>query len=533
VAALSDNAAPEEPAISVSGLSKRFPGVIANHDISLDFRFGEVHVLLGENGAGKSTLVGILSGLLKPNQGTIFVHGERVNIRSPRSAIKRGIGCVHPLSTLVPTMTVLDNLMLGQRWYRPLPRRAALARLDELSRLMGIEIDPRARIDSLSPGEQLRVEIVKALWRGQRILILDEPTVRLTPQGMKDLAAVIARLRAEGFAIIVVTQNLHDVIAFADRVSILKEGRLAGRIGTVTFRSVTPEQVTAMIVERLFGPADEHSQRLAEEFEGKANLRRPKVADEARGTVLDITDVATAAKGREIALAGTSLNVRAGEIVGIAGVDGNGQRQFAEVLAGQRPIARGSIVFSGRDISSLPVKGRQKLGLHYLTCDRLGEGAVASFPIALNLVLKRIGERPFWRFGLMRKRRIREHARDLMDRYEIAAPSPKIPIARLSAGNIQKALLARELDGEPALVIYNKPTDGLNSADASLVRQRIRDAADRGVAAILISTDRNELRALCDRIAVMDRGRVAGIVDNAADDTEHKAGDLMVAGAEP
>jgi ABC-type uncharacterized transport system ATPase subunit len=526
-----DNAAPAEPAVSVSGISKRFPGVIANDDISLDFRAGEVHVLLGENGAGKSTLIGILSGLQQPDEGAIRVRGERVRIRSPRAAIALGIGCVYQHSTLVPTMTVVENLMLGQPWYLPLRRQATLARLGELSRLLGITIDPDVRAASLSLGEQQQVEIIKALWRGERVLILDEPTSMLTPQGVKELGAVIERLRAEGLAIIFVTHKLNEVIAFGNRVSILKLGRLAGQIGPVTFRSVTPEQATAMILDRMFGPAGERSSRLEKEFEGTADLRRrPKDAAAAQPSVLDITDVSTSGQGREVAIGGITLSVRAGEILGIAGVDGNGQRQLAETLAGQRPLARGRIVFNGRDISSLGVGSRQKIGLHYLTDDRLGEGVVGSFSVAINLVLKRIGERPFWRLGFGRQRPLRDHARNLIARYDVRTPGPSTPIAKLSGGNIQKALFARELDGDPKLVVYNKPTYGLDVANASLARHRIRDAADRGVTAILISTELDELHELCDRIAVMDRGRLAGIVDNDDDDAERKVGHLMVAG---
>jgi simple sugar transport system ATP-binding protein len=526
----SANAAPAEPAVSVSGISKRFPGVVANDNISLDFHAGEVHVLLGENGAGKSTLIAILAGLQQPDEGTISVKGEQVAIRSPRAAIALGIGCVYQHATLVPTMTVVENLMLGQAWYRPLRRRATLARLAELSRLLGVAIDPDARADSLSLGEQQQVEIVKALWRGERVLILDEPTSMLTPQGVKDLGAVISRLRADGLAIIFVTHKLNEVIAFGDRVSILKLGRLAGKIGPVTFRGVTPEQATAIILDRMFGPPSERSPGLVREFEGKTDLRRHDAHSTPEAPVLVVEDIATAGGEREIALSGVTLAVRAGEILGIAGVDGNGQRQLAEVLAGQRPLAGGRIVFSGNDVSALGAGGRQKLGLRYLTDDRLGEGTVGSFSVAINLVLKRIGEPPFWRNGIERRKPILKYARDLIARYDVRTPGPRTPIAKLSGGNIQKALFARELDGDPKLVIYNKPTYGLDVANTRLARERIRDAADRGVTAILISTELDELHELCDRIAVMDRGRVAGIVDNSDKDAEREVGRLMVAG---
>ena len=529
----SANSAPAEPAVSVSGISKRFPGVVANSDISLDFNRGEVHVLLGENGAGKSTLIGILSGLEQPDEGTIQVHGERVIIRSPRAAIALGIGCVYQHSTLVPTMTVAENLMLGQPWYLPLRRRPTLSRFAELSRLLGVTIDPDVRADGLSLGEQQQVEIIKALWRGERVLILDEPTSMLTPQGVKELGAVIARLRADGLAIIFVTHKLNEVIAFGDRVSILKLGRLVGQIGSDTFRTLTRERATAVILDRMFGPGSEHSTRLEREFEGKVDLRRVKGIADSQELVLELQAVATAGQGGNLPLADVSLTVRAGEILGIAGVDGNGQRQLAETIAGQRALAGGRILFRGIDISALGAGGRQKLGLRYLTDDRLGEGTVGSFSVAINLVLKRIGEPPFWQQGFARQKPILANAIDLIARYDVRTPGPRTPIAKLSGGNIQKALFARELSADPQLVIYSKPTYGLDVANAQLSRERIRDAADRGVTAILISTELDELHELCDRIAVMDRGRLAGIVDNGDGDAERKVGRLMVAGGAP
>ena len=441
----SANTAPAEPAVSVSGISKRFPGVVANSDISLDFLPGEVHVLLGENGAGKSTLIGILSGLQQPDEGTIRVHGKPVAIRSPRAAILLGIGCVYQHSTLVPTMTVAENLMLGQPWYLPLRQRTTLARLTQLSGLLGITIDPDARVDSLSLGEQQQVEIIKALWRGERVLILDEPTSMLTPQGVKELGAVIARLRANGLAIIFVTHKLNEVIAFGDHVSVLKLGKLAGQIGSATFRGLTAEGATAIILDLMFDPASDHTPQLEREFEGKVDLRRDKRIVTSQEPVLELRAVATAGQGRDLALDNVSLSVREGEVLGIAGVDGNGQRQLAEAIAGQRPLAGGHIIYRGVDVSRLGVGARQKLGLRYLTDDRLGEATVGSFSVAINLLLKRIGEPPFWRRGFVRQQPIFANATDLIAHYDVRTPGPWTPIAKLSGGNIQKALFAREL----------------------------------------------------------------------------------------
>lgn len=520
-------AAPTEPVVSVQGISKRFPGVVANSDISLDFLPGEVHVLLGENGAGKSTLIGILSGLQRPDDGIIRVRGKPVTINSPRTAIALGIGCVYQHSTLVPTMTVAENLMLGQPWYLRLRRQATLARLTELSQLLGINVDPDIRIERLSLGEQQQVEIIKALWRGERILILDEPTSMLTPEGVKQLGAVIKRLRADGMSIVFVTHKLNEVIAFGDRVSILKLGRLAGHIDSETFRSLTPEQATAIILDRMFGSGD--TLGLEREFEGKTDLRR-RTRPTSQEPILLLECVTTAARERDVALADVSLSVMAGEILGIAGVDGNGQRQLAEAIAGQLDLAGGRILFQSADISGLGAGRRQELGVRYLTDDRLGEGTVGSFSVAINLLLKRIGEPPFWQRWFSQEQPIFVNATELISRYDVRTPGPWTPVANLSGGNIQKALVARELSADPRLVIYNKPTWGLDVANARLTRERIRSAADSGVTAILISTELDELHELCDRIAVMDRGRIAGIVDNHDDGAELEVGRLMIAG---
>jgi ABC-type uncharacterized transport system ATPase subunit len=519
--------APSEPVVSLSGITKRFPGVVANDNISLDFHAGEVHVLLGENGAGKSTLIGILSGVLRPDQGVITVNGRRVAIGSPRDAIAFGIGTVYQHATLVPTITVAENLMLGQPWYRPLGRRAILARLAELARLLGVIIDPGARAGALSLGQQQQVEIIKALWRGERVLILDEPTSMLTPHGVKELGAVIRRLRAEGLAVIFITHKLHEIRAFGDRISILKLGRLVGQIDPATFHAMTPEAANAFIIERMFGQSERQSGAEAD-FTGAAKLRRGAPFESAE-PVLALDAVSTLGDGREVALEGIGLTVRRGEVFGIAGVDGNGQKQLAEAIAGQRALTGGRILFEDVDITALDVGERQRLGLRYLTDDRLGEGTVGFFAVALNLVLKRVGEPPFWRWNLVRQQPIVKHANDLIARFDIRTPGPLAPIANLSGGNIQKALFARELAMGPKLVVYNKPTHGLDVANTRTARQRIRDAADRGVAAVLISTELEELLELSDRIGVMDRGRLVDIVDNDAN-AEVRVGHLMIAG---
>jgi general nucleoside transport system ATP-binding protein len=519
-------AIPAEPVISLAGITKRFPGVVANDRVSVDFYAGEVHVLLGENGAGKSTLIGILSGMVRPDEGVISINGRPVIIESPRHAIAHGIGTVFQHTTLVPGMTVAENLMLGQPWYKPLRREATLARLAELAAVLGITVDSDTHAGNLSLGQQQQIEIIKALWRGERVLVLDEPTSMLTPRGVRELGAIIGRLRAEGLAVIFVSHKLREVIDFGDRVSILKLGRLVGQIEPATFHTMSQEAATSFIVERMFGQSDRQS---AAAFVAETALRRKVPLDPALPPILALEDVSTTAGGREVSLDRVSFVVRPGEVFGIAGVDGNGQKQLAEAIAGQRPLAAGRIRFDGADVAALKVHARQRLGLRYLTDDRLGEGTIGSFAVALNFVLKRVGEPPFWSHGLVQRQAIVRNAVDLIARYDVRAPSPLTPIANLSGGNIQKVLFGRELAIEPRLVVYNKPTYGLDVANIRSARQRIRDAADADVAAVLISTELEELLELADRIGVMHGGRLVGIVENA-DNAEARVGQLMVAG---
>lgn len=505
------------PLVRLIGITRRFPGVVANDNVSFDIHAGEVHALLGENGAGKSTLIAILSGVLQPDAGRIEVNGRAVRIASPRDAIRLGIGTVYQHSTLVPTLTVIENLMLGQPWWRPLGRSAALARLEELATLLGVRVDPDAIAGSLSLGQQQQVEIIKALWRGERVLVLDEPTSMLTPQGVEELGEVMARLAAKGFGIVFVSHKLQEVLAFGHRVTVLKLGRKVGEIPPERLRAMTSPEATNEILNMMFGrhAADPDAPR-----------RRTSTLRADVPPILEVEDVEVG----EGVLQRISFAVHPGEILGIAGVDGNGQKQLAEVLAGQLRVTKGRIRFNGRDITRLSVSRRHSLGLRYLTDDRLGEGTVGGFSIGTNLVLKRVGEPPFWEAGLERPARIADHARQVIARYDVRTPGPMVPIANLSGGNIQKVLFGRELSQSPRLLIANKPTYGLDVANIRAARERISAAAEAGVACILISTDLEELLELSDRIAVMYRGRIAGIVKNGPE-AERAIGRLMMGAA--
>jgi ABC-type uncharacterized transport system ATPase subunit len=512
--------------VELSGIRKTFPGVVANDNVDLTIRAGEVHCLLGENGAGKSTLMNILAGMYRPDAGRIVIDGTDVELDSPKRSLALGIGMVYQHSTLIPTLTVLENLMLGSSDLL-LDAKGSRARLAELAEMLGVEVDPDAQAGSLALGRQQQVEIMKALWRGSRVLILDEPTSMLTPQGVAELGRVLGRLTGEGLAVVFITHKLHEAIELGDCVSVLKQGRLVGAVDPETLGSRDSGELQSMIVALMFG---EESKAVADvaELQDDVEGRRPR-RELASEYVLELVHVTTEPKRDEIGVHDISLGVRGGEIMGIAGVDGNGQRELAEAIAGQRRVVAGDVRLESRSIATLSVARRQRLGLRYVTDDRLGEGTVSAFTVALNLVLKRIGQFPFWRRGVVRRRAIDETARDLVQRFDIRTPGVGTRVGTLSGGNIQKLLLAREVSFEPKLVVYNKPTHGLDVRTMQAVRERIHAQADDGVAALVISTDLDELLQLCDRIAVLFRGRVSGVVDNGRG-ADERIGELMVGG---
>jgi len=516
--------------VELRGITKTFPGVVANDRIDLDVHAGEVHALLGENGAGKSTLISILAGMYRPDAGEIRIDGRAQQIDSPRTAIALGIGTVYQHLTLVPTLTVMENLMLGigsQGGRLDMP--AARSRFDELAQVLGVKFAPDAMVGRLALGQRQQVEIMKALWRRSRVLVLDEPTSMLTPQDYDELRHYLERLKADGLAIVLITHKLHEAIEMGDRVSILRGGRKVGSIdpGEVSARS--EDELRGAIVRIMFGEETPEIESAVEVSGGEvaAAERREPSATEGGPVVLAVRDVELAGDPQEVGLRGVSLELPAGQVTGIAGVDGNGQRELAEVMAGQRRPDRGSVLLGDEDVTRLGVAERQRRGLRYVTDDRMGEGTVAAFDVAMNTVLKRIGDSPFWSHGRVNRAEIERHAERLVEDYDVRPADVHARVATLSGGNIQKLVLARELAFEPKVVVFNKPTYGLDVRTAEFVRAKITELARQGVAALLISTEIDELIALCDRIAVMSRGVITGVVENDPG-VEERVGELMV-----
>jgi general nucleoside transport system ATP-binding protein len=507
--------APRPPAVAMRGITKRFPGVVANERVDFEAAAGEVHALLGENGAGKSTLSNILTGLYRPDDGEIFVDGREVHFHAPRDALEAGISMVHQHFRLVEPFTVAENVVLGDhRGEGPtfrLRHRAIEQRVAQLSERYGLAVNPRARIWQLSLGEQQRVEILKALYREARILILDEPTAVLTPQEAEVLFETMREMAAEGRTVIFISHKLHEVKAVADRVTVLRGGH---SLATVRAADATPRSLAALMVGRELGGA------------GESQSRTPGEA------VLELEGIWTEGDRGEPAVRGVSLVARTGEIVAIAGVAGNGQRELAETIAGMRAQTEGALRVGGKPLHSGDPRAAIAAGVAYVPEDRLGTGLAPSLSIASNLVLKSYRGRSASRGPLLRLGRIRENAVEMIRRYGIAAPGPAAPVRLLSGGNLQKVVLAREFSGQPQLLVAASPTRGLDVGAIETVHAYLRDAAAEGVAVLLLSEDLDEILVLADRIAVMYEGAIVGETIRAEANVE-ELGLLMAGGQDP
>jgi len=475
---------------------------------------GEVHALLGENGAGKTTLSNILTGLYRPDEGRISLFGRPVEFSSPRDAIDAGIAMVHQHFRLVSPFTVAENVVLGDHrsiGKRFLLRTRAIERaVGELSRRYGLAVEPRARIWQLSLGEQQRVEILKALYQDARILILDEPTAVLTPQEAEALFETIRVMAEDGRTVIFISHKLHEVKAVADRVTVLRRGRT---VATIPAADATPRSLAALMVGR------------------EIELGRTNGARAVGDTRLELAGVSANGDRGAAAVKDVSLSVRGGEILAVAGVAGNGQRELAETITGMRPPTEGTIAVGGRRLRGGDPREAIAAGIAYIPEDRLGTGLAPGLSVASNVVLKSYRRPPASRGPLLLLGKVRQLARNLMEHYDIRASGPDVPARQLSGGNLQKVVLAREFSGEPRVLVAASPTRGLDVAGIETVHSYLRSAAERGVALLLISEDLDEILALADRIVVMYEGAIVGERD-AASATIEELGLLMAGGEE-
>jgi simple sugar transport system ATP-binding protein len=496
--------------VEMREIVKRFPGVLANDKVCFDIRAGEVHALLGENGAGKSTLMRQLYGLYAPDEGQILIDGQPRHFRSPADAIRAGIGMIHQHFMLVPTLTVTENVALGLKSTREplLDLDRVKRRLVGLSEAYGLKVDPDAAIWQLSVGEQQRVEILKALYRGASIIILDEPTAVLTPQEVNDLFATLKRMVAEGHGLAFISHKLHEVMAISDRVTVLRDGQV---VGTCDIEEVTRDDLVKMMVGR----------------EVKPLAPQPQKAGPVR---LKIQGLQAMGDRGVMSLRGVDLEVHGGEILGLAGVSGNGQRELAQCLAGLRKVGAGSIWIEGQDITQASLQQRIQDGLAYIPEERMQDGAIREFSVEENIFLQEHTSPKFSHGIFLDFRKMAAHARSLVNQFAVKTPDLDTPIKNLSGGNIQKLILARELSRQPKILIAAQPTRGVDIGASEYIHQRLFEQRSAGTAILLISEDLDEIRSLSDRIAVIYEGQIMGVVDREQATVEQIG--MMMAGGD-
>jgi ABC-type uncharacterized transport system ATPase subunit len=497
------------PLLELRGITKRFPGVVANDHVDFDVRAGEVHTLFGENGAGKSTLMRVLYGLYKPDEGEIRLRGEPVAINSPAAAIARGIGMIHQHFMLVNTLTVAENVAIGVRsTRRPLTDLDAVSRrIAELSERYGLRVDSQAMIWQLSVGERQRVEIIKALYRDVSLLILDEPTAVLTPQEVDDLFAVLRQMVADGRGLVFISHKIREVLELSDRITVLRNGR---KVGTVLPSEVTRHGLAEMMV-------------------GHELPSQEPPAGNGQGDARLVVRNLTVKGDRGIdAVRGLGLEVCGGEIVGIAGVSGNGQRELAEAIAGLRPATGGSIDIEGAELVGLKPAEVRRAGLGFVPEERMRDGVVAAFSVAENLLLIDNAAPEFARWGFLRAGAIRRHCEELVAEFDVKTPSLDTPARNLSGGNIQKLILARELSARPRVLLAAQPTRGVDVGAGHYIHERLMEQRDAGTAILIVSEDLDEVLSLSDRVLVMFEGEV--IAEVRPRESTREALGLMMAG---
>jgi simple sugar transport system ATP-binding protein len=485
-------------ALEVRNITKRFPGVLANDRVNFDLRKGEIHALLGENGAGKTTLMNIIYGLYTPNEGEFFIAGDdglqQAQIRTPHDAILAGIGMVHQHFMLVPVFTVAENIILGQEITRgpSLDLKTARQKIAQLSEEYGLEIDPDAIVEDLPVGVQQRVEIIKALYRRARILVLDEPTAVLTPQEVESLFRIMRQLTERGVSIIFITHKLKEVLAVADRITAMRRGQV---VGTTTPAESDEHKLAAMMVGR------------------EVILTVDKIPARPTEVVMQVENLCIVDERGVEVVRDVGFEVRAGEILGIAGVQGNGQTELVEALSGLRQRKSGKVVLSNKELPELNPRINVEAGQAHIPEDRHKHGLVLAYSIADNEVLCTYFQLPFAR-GIQRNQKaVMENAVKLIERFDIRTPTPNLPASNLSGGNQQKVIVARELSRPIKLLIANQPTRGLDVGSIEYIHRQIVEMRDKGVAVLLVSAELDEITSLSDRIAVMYHGQIVATVD--------------------
>src|SRR6266511_4069620 len=500
----------DAPVLELRGITKRFPGVLANDQIDFDLQRGEVHALLGENGAGKSTLMSILYGLYTADSGEILMGGKPIAISSPKDAIELGIGMVHQHFMLIPVMTVTENIVLAQEPKHAgvlLDYDAAAKRVRELSTSFGLAVDPNARIEKITVGQQQRVEILKALYRGAEILILDEPTAVLTPQEAHELFEIVRSLTEQGKSIVFITHKLNEVLEIADRITVLRQGK---RIDTVPREGATQEGLARLMVGR------------------DVVLRVDKTPAEPAEPLLEVENLLVFDNRGLEACRGVSFQVRAGEIVGLAGVDGNGQTELIDALTGLRSPAAGHILVAQKDITSASARERLDLGVGHIPEDRQVRGLVLDFSLAENLALHDFRKEPDSKWGWLYPKRLIERAARLLKEFDVRGGKPQTLAATLSGGNQQKVVVAREVSRDPKVLVAAQPTRGLDVGAIEFVHNRLVQERDEGRAILLVSLELEEILSLSDRILVIYEGRIVG--EYGPDVSEEELGIAMTGG---
>lgn len=482
--------------LEMRNIVKHFPGVLACDRVNFDVRAGEVHALLGENGAGKSTLMKILYGLYQPDEGEIYLNGQRVAIGSPTDAINLGIGMIHQHFMLVDTLTVRENVALGLASSRGalLDLDRVEARIRELAKTYGLQVDPRAPVWTLAVGERQRVEIIKALYRGASLLILDEPTAVLTPQEVDDLFVTLKQMAQEGHSLIFISHKLHEVINISNRITVLRGGQL---VGTTANNGVTRAELARLMVGR------------------DVLLERQRTTVAQGDVVLTLQNVSALGITGQPALRDVSLQIHAGEVLGIAGVSGNGQRELAETIAGLRAVTSGTLYLAQDDITHWSIGRRTGAGLAYIPEERMYDGIIQDFNVSENLILRDHTRPPFSRRTFLDFKTIVQHSWQLVREFRVKTPTILTRIKSLSGGNIQKVVMAREVTRQPRVLVAAQPTRGVDIGATEYIHQRLLEQRAQGTATMLISEDLDEILALSDRIAVLYEGYIVGLVDRS------------------